>query len=770
MTSRRIPISSTTRQPQQGAAHAEGAIQSSLDLVWSFSRSAAFFGENLPSGPSFVDPSRFPRPLTHLDDTDDVDSSGRPTDRATTTDDNTDDDPDHDHDEPWSGDELDEGAHHAFDGLEQGGTAGGAAPSGREQLPPNAVGRGRTASRRVSTATQEHGQAGATWRDKPTADERTPLLPGGGLPSPSSSHLSPFDATEDSTIAYRDDGQEYAVHPAVAAVKAGGGRRRASTLPTSRAEWKAAIESHRGESTWGQTLFNTVNVLIGVGLLAEPLAFADAGWVGGMLLLVFCALVTNYTAKMLAAMMKQDRTSATYADVLIKAYGPWARETIYFLFVVELATFSVATVTLFADSMASLFPRFSSLFFKLISYLILLPTTYLPLRVLSLTSLLGIMSSVVLLAVLITDGLIKKTAPGSFWDPMATSIVPRWGRFPISFGLLMSGFSGHAVVPSLYRDMAHPEHFASMINVAYIIAFVVSVVFGVFGYLMFGNSVSSEITRDLASTVGYPVALNQLAVWMVAINPLVKYAIANKPLVTTFEHLVGLHKPVAAPPPPPAPTSSDSAIATGTSVSTLHHRASNSALSTSPSPTRRVLVAAAAAERRIHRVRYYLLRPAASLLCVGLAIAIPEFDRVLAFLGSASAFVICVIGPVGAYLIVGAQGKKDLERDGGASGYGGLETVREVATPPDEGDSPDGAGPGTGKNSVVAHARQVHAAELARRKRAAAFGGGAGGGRGGERLVVAGAERILCWFLLVLSIVMASVGTVWSFLPVEEAG
>jgi len=49
------------------------------------------------------------------------------------------------------------------------------------------------------------------------------------------------------------------------------------------------------------------------------------------------------------------------------------------------------------------------------------------------------MSSVVLLAVLITDGLVKKTAPGSFWDPMATSVVPRWGRFPISFGLLMSG-------------------------------------------------------------------------------------------------------------------------------------------------------------------------------------------------------------------------------------------------------------------------------------------------------------------------------------------
>jgi len=275
MTSRRIPISSTTRQPQQGTAHAEGAIQSSLDLVWSYSRSAAFFGENLPSGPSFVDPNRFPRPLSHLDDTDDVDSSGRPTDRATTTDDNTDDDPDHDHDEPWSGDELDEGTHHSFDGLEHGGAGAGAAAAGgaagREQLPPNAVGRGRTASRRVSTATQEHGAAGATWRDKPAADERTPLLPGGGgLLSPSSSHISPYDALDDSTVAYRDDGQEYAVHPAVAAVKAGGGRRRASTLTFSRAAWKAAIEEHRGESTWGQTLFNTCVLALFVSVQVGP--------------------------------------------------------------------------------------------------------------------------------------------------------------------------------------------------------------------------------------------------------------------------------------------------------------------------------------------------------------------------------------------------------------------------------------------------------------------------------------------------------------------
>ena len=69
----------------------------------------------------------------------------------------------------------------------------------------------------------------------------------------------------------------------------------------------------------------------------------------------------------------------------------------------------------------------------------LVPTTFLPLRILSLTSLLGIMSSFVLLAVIIADGTIKRDAPGSLWDVMPTSFAPRWRRFPLSFGLLMSG-------------------------------------------------------------------------------------------------------------------------------------------------------------------------------------------------------------------------------------------------------------------------------------------------------------------------------------------
>lgn len=66
--------------------------------------------------------------------------------------------------------------------------------------------------------------------------------------------------------------------------------------------------------------------------------------------------------------------------------------------------------------------------------------------------------------------------------------------------------------------MADPAGFNSMIDVAYIVASVVTLVFAGTGYLMFGGSVSSEVTRDIARTAGYPVALNKLAIWMVAVS------------------------------------------------------------------------------------------------------------------------------------------------------------------------------------------------------------------------------------------------------------
>lgn len=99
----------------------------------------------------------------------------------------------------------------------------------------------------------------------------------------------------------------------------------------------------------------------------------------------------------------------------------------------------------------------------------ILPTVFLPLRLLSLTSLISVLSTFVLIFSVIADSLIKPSAPGSLWDPMPTTWgVSNWEKVPLSFGLLMSGFAGHAVLPSLARDMAEPKDFDRMVDTAYV--------------------------------------------------------------------------------------------------------------------------------------------------------------------------------------------------------------------------------------------------------------------------------------------------------------
>lgn len=146
-----------------------------------------------------------------------------------------------------------------------------------------------------------------------------------------------------------------------------------------------------GQSTVPQTIFNSVNVLIGIGLLSLPLGLMYAGWFIGISLLIFSAVSTTYTAKILAKCMDVDPTLVTYADLAYISFGPHARIVTSLLFCLELMGACVALVVLFADSIDALFPGLGALRWKLICGAILIPMNFVPLRLLSLSSILGIL-------------------------------------------------------------------------------------------------------------------------------------------------------------------------------------------------------------------------------------------------------------------------------------------------------------------------------------------------------------------------------------------
>lgn len=147
-----------------------------------------------------------------------------------------------------------------------------------------------------------------------------------------------------------------------------------------------------GQSTLPQTIFNSVNVLVGVGLLTLPLALKYSGWLIGMLFLAWSAIVTGYTAKLLAKCLDVDGSLITFADLAYVSFGTKARVATSILFSLELLAACVALVVLFADSMDALIPGWDVFQWKIVCGLILIPLSFLPLRFLSFTSILGVMS------------------------------------------------------------------------------------------------------------------------------------------------------------------------------------------------------------------------------------------------------------------------------------------------------------------------------------------------------------------------------------------
>ncbi|SAL95516.1 hypothetical protein [Absidia glauca] len=290
------------------------------------------------------------------------------------------------------------------------------------------------------------------------------------------------------------------------------------------------------ESTFLQSVFNSVNVLVGIGALALPLGIRHAGWLIGMSVFLFCTIATNYSAKILARCLDAAPPGAlTYADMGAAAFGERGRGVISGVFILELFTLGVAMAVLLGDGLETLF-GFDLLTTRLISFCVLTPMTFFPISKLAYASVLGVISSTFLVVIVVLDGLTKKTHPGSLWDPMETEWIPSEPfNIPLSFGLLMAVYSGHAVFPSLYRDMAEPKTYDRMVDTTYVITFTVYMIMAVAGYLMFGLDTMQEITQNLATTSGYTKWINQGAIYLIVLIPVAKYGLMLNPVNLSWE-------------------------------------------------------------------------------------------------------------------------------------------------------------------------------------------------------------------------------------------
>lgn len=308
-----------------------------------------------------------------------------------------------------------------------------------------------------------------------------------------------------------------------------------------------------GQSTLPQTVFNSVNVMIGIGLLGLPLGMKFSGWcvcvmgpalgavrrkwlafadvrcfvlrILGMIFLAYCAITTNYTAKLLARCLERspNQSLVTYSDIAFLAYGPTARILVSILFSLELMAACVALVVLFADSLGSLMPSVDPVTWKIVAGVVLTPLSFLPLRVLSFSSILGILSTVSIFLIVAINGLMKPDFPGSLIHPAPTYLYPQsWLTLPIGLGMLMAPWGGHSVFPNIFKDMRHPHKFDRAINITYWFTYLLDASMMVVGILMFGDGSMDEITSNILGLPGYPESSKVAMVVFIAIIAITK--------------------------------------------------------------------------------------------------------------------------------------------------------------------------------------------------------------------------------------------------------
>ncbi|KKF92600.1 Vacuolar amino acid transporter 1 [Ceratocystis platani] len=300
----------------------------------------------------------------------------------------------------------------------------------------------------------------------------------------------------------------------------------------------------------------------------------------------------NYTAKLLAKCMDLDQSIITFSDLAYISFGSKARIATSILFTLELLAACVAL-----NSLELLIPGFmSSVQWKIVCCVLIAPLNFVPLRLLSFTSVIGIFCCLCIVSIVVFDGLYKPDFPGSLLEPAATYLFPEhWSTLPLSFGLLLSPWGGHSVFPNIYRDMRHPYKYARAVKTTFFFTYLLDATTAVAGLLMFGDGVAEEITSNILRTSGYPRVLTLMMCAFIGIIPLTKIPLNARPIVNTLEVVFGVNDP---------------------------------AMQISPHT------------RSMMRVFIKLL---VIVIFLAISIIFPAFDSIMAFMGSGLCFSICIM-------------------------------------------------------------------------------------------------------------------------------
>ncbi|KAI3806587.1 hypothetical protein L1987_22496 [Smallanthus sonchifolius] len=276
-----------------------------------------------------------------------------------------------------------------------------------------------------------------------------------------------------------------------------------------------------------QTVFNSVNVMVGVGILSMPNTIAQAGWVGMGVLLLFAAMCC-YTAYLMKNCFESKETIESYPDIGEAAFGKYGRLIIAIILYTSLYAYCVEFIILEGDNIASLFPGISlhlgglnmdSVHFYAILSAVIMGLTLLVknARVISFLSATGVVATIMVILCVFWLG----TVNVGFHE---SGPPVKFGGISFALGVYGFCFSGHCVFPNIYQSMADKTKFTKAMIICFVLCVLMYGVVAIMGFLMFGEQSLSMITLNMPEDA----VASKVALLTVIINPAIEELLPAK--------------------------------------------------------------------------------------------------------------------------------------------------------------------------------------------------------------------------------------------------
>jgi len=327
-------------------------------------------------------------------------------------------------------------------------------------------------------------------------------------------------------------------------------------------------------ATTGQSLFNMINSLLGVGILGTPYIFKSTGWIGGFAVTLIFALIAWRTATLVGRELNGDsrpvwmfdgntykstgstnahqirrmyKPLTSFPDIARTAFGPKINITLSSFLYFELFSCLCIFFISLGDHLNTLFPSISKQKLMVYSaFALLVPTTLLRTpRLLSYLSAVGIASTVVVVlsvfaGVFYFGSIAEEISETMHQDNTSEEYYTLWNisGLPIGFGIIGFTFSGHALVPSIFTAMDRPQDFEKLINMSFVVCVVCCLIVALSGYYIFGSTVDDQITVSLEKASGGDNSAISAVTWLMILTSFSKFTLTSCPISLGLEELI----------------------------------------------------------------------------------------------------------------------------------------------------------------------------------------------------------------------------------------